>query len=141
MTIQATYHNTGLTPQDVIDAGAHGKLKMFDVKPRDDGVHVMLHPDQYEDVNIQISSDAANVWASSFDQLNEIEDLLNETFGDSFNTKPFKERDMVFNPGELRKLQETPLGVINAFAYYYPSVIADAVYKVIQCMNNWDKHP
>lgn len=140
MTIQVTYHNTGLTPQDVIDAEAYGKLKTFDVKPRSDGGHFMLYPDQYTDVKIQVSRYAANVWGPSFDQLNEIEDLLNETFGDSFNPKPFKNRDIMFNPRERSKIIETPLGQVSTFVYYFPSIIADAVYQAIQCMDNWDKH-
>ena len=149
MTIQAIYHSTGLTPDDVIDADAHGKLRTFDVRPRDDGVHVMLYPvraqnnipDQYTNVKIQVLRYAANVWGSSFDQLDEIEDLLNETFGDSVNPKPLKNRNILFNPEELRKIHETPLGLINTFAYCFPFVIADAVNQAIQCMDNWDKHP
>lgn len=141
MTVQAIYHNTGLTPDDVLDARAHGKLRTFDVKPRHDCVHVMLHPKQYPDVKIQVLRYAANIWSPSFDQLDKIEDLLNETFGDRSNTKPFKERDIMLNPRELRKIHETPLGLISTFAYYFPSVITDAVYQAIRYMDNWDRHP
>jgi len=138
MTIQAVYRDIELTPDDVIDAHTHGKLETFDVKLRDDNLHVMLYPKQYSNVKIQISRYTANIWVLSFDQLDEIEDLLNETFSDSLNLRPFKERDILLNLGELRKILETPLGLINIFAYYFPSVIAGAAYQAIQCTDNWN---
>jgi len=143
MTIQAIYHNTGLTPDDVIDEYAHGKLRTFDVRPRRDNVHIMLYPKQHPDVKIQILRFAANVWGPGFDELDEIEDLLNEMFGDSFNPKPFKERNIIRNIGECQKILETPLGLISAFAYYFPSVITDAVHQAVQSMDNsdnWVRH-
>ena len=130
--VQAIYHDTGLTPDDVIDAYVRGDLRMFNVKPHPDDLHVMLYPERYPDVKIQVSRFAANVWSPSFDHINDTEDLLNKTFGDSFNPKPFKERKILLNPGDLRKILETPLGLVSTFAYYCPSVIADAVYQAIQ---------
>lgn len=132
--IQATYRHTGITPRDAI---VRAKNKNFKVRPREEGRCVMLFPKQYPNGKIQISRYAANVWIKSFDELDYIEDLLNRTFGDRFNLKPFKEPDILFSPKELRNILETPLGIITTFAYYHPRVIADAVYQAVQ--NNWDK--
>jgi len=137
MTIQATYHNTGITLDDAIEGAVNSEL--FEVKPRSDGVHVMLLPKQYSGVKIQILRGSANVWFQNLDQLHEIEELLNRTLGNGSNPKPFKEPNIQFHRGELQKILETPLGMIGAVSYYCADEIADILGQIIQKMDNWDR--
>ena len=130
--IQATYHNTGLTPDDVNDAYKAGKLRDFCKAPlaHEKSPQVMLYPLQYPKAKIQVQRYVVNIWCSDFDQLNEIEKIVNGIFGRSSNPNPL--RGGKINPrisGEpcITKILETPLGFIAAFAYRHPDIIAEAV--------------
>lgn len=137
MTIQATYHNTGLTPEDVQGVDKSG---IFKVKWRsDECVHVMLYPKQYSDVKIQVLRFSANIWFQDRHPLHEIEELLNKALGDSSNPKPFKEPKIQLLPGERQKILETPLGVLSAFVYYRPAIIGKVLDEVIEHADAWYK--
>jgi hypothetical protein len=134
--IQATYHKTGLTPEDSEKAYRCGK---FVVVPRqDEQVHVMLYPKDFPDAKVQISRNSANVWCRDFKQLWKIEELLNETFRDKPKRKPFKQPEIQLLGGECRKILETPLGLLSILIYYYRYEIAESVYYTLQSMNKME---
>jgi len=132
VTIQLTYHNTGLTVDDVLERAE--KSGMFKIRVRDHGVHVMLLPEQHPSAKVQGLNNTVNVWCRDPVQHREVKELLKKTLKGSF-----KNPELMFNPGELRKIQETPLGQISTLAYYYSSEIADALTQVIQNMDNWNQ--
>jgi len=43
--------------------------------------------------------------------------MLNKMPRAHSNPKPFQEMDILLNPGEQRRILESPLGLINAFLY------------------------
>jgi len=132
MTIQLTYHNTGLTVEDVLERAE--KSGMFKIRIRDDGVHVMLLSEQHPSAKVQALNNAVNVWCRDPVQHREVKELLKMTLKGSF-----KNPELMFNPGELRKIQETPLGLISTFVYYHSSEIACALDEVIKNMDNWNQ--
>jgi len=136
MTIQATYHSTGLTIDEVFES-ANNSEKFKVMLRSDDRVHVMVYPKRYSDVKVQILEGSANVWVQDLAQLHEIEELLNRTLGDSSNPKPFKEPDIQFHRGELKKILETPLGSISAFFYYFGPEIRGALPDLFEMIDNW----
>ena len=136
MTIQATYHSTGLTIDEVFESANNSE--MFKVQLRSDNcVHAMVYPKRYSGVKVQILNGSANVWVQDLAQLHEIEELLNRTFGDGSNPKPFKEPNIQFHRGELKKILETPLGAISVFFYYYGPEIRRALPDLFEMIDNW----
>jgi len=135
--VQATYHNTGLTPDEVAEKAS--KSGQFTLKWReDDCVHVMLYPKQFSDVKVQILRSSANVWCQDPNLLYQIEELLNRSFRYKGRRKPFKQPEIQFLPGEQKRILETPLGLMSTFVYYHAFEIANALY-CIQDMSTWDQ--
>lgn len=111
MGLQATY-KTGLPPEAVQERAL--KSGSFKVVPRYDGVHVMLYPLHHQDCKVQaLGAGVFNVWAPDLDQLHEIEDLLNEVFGDSLNPEPFEKPIKVQRQGSKPAYYETREEVIE----------------------------
>jgi hypothetical protein len=135
MTIQLTYHNTRLVPDDVIAAHELGKLENFDCPYPNNYWHWMIYPKQFPGVKIQIMRESANIWMPDFNQRDKVEDLLNEIFGDRANPMPFKDAKLMLKQRETEKILETPLGLLSQFGYCNPLLIKEAVDQYVKCVD------